>query len=709
MRVLRKVKAKLNIDKIKYNFFVFDTETTCLEPQAKNFVFGVIYGYNFYKVIKSVKDFRDEFENPKYKGKTIFAHNAEFDLLTIFGNIYTEIDNSAIFNGRFITCKYKGITFADSMNIYPSSVKKIGEVIGLSKIDNQKVSNERLTRKNVTNKDIEYCIRDCEIIFKALLRIFEMTKGIKITLPGIALNDFRTNYLEKDLYYSPLVDEFFDSYYGGRNEAFYVGTVNAQVYDVNSMYPYVMSVMMFPDVYNLKKDNKVNKKFLHHALDYYEGMANVTVKHKNSYFGYLPLKDKINGSEKLIFPTGVFNTTVNFNELRFAVISGIVDILSVNYVVYSNPVSSPFKEFIDDKYQLRQSTDNELDKMILKLQMNALYGKFGQRMKYKSVYYSEIPYDYINACQQINKFCEVQTFNLMRNDCFLIMENSEMKGSYHSIPLFASYITSEARLFLLKNLLANEKNNVVYCDTDSIFVDNPDRIFSGHIATDLGAFKLECKNVTQIRGLKNYTYTDEKNNSFDVIKGISKNSTKTVDIATGQASYTTRKYYKTLQSLRQNKEAGQGYEQKKILAKVYDKRQVLLDGSTRPLTMPLSTVIRERKKPVVPSRVRAVLSNEPNTIHEAILHFFISGGKVRTSDLIRHGLKHKLFIYGKKTGTPLDLISENFPEYLMNEDSGFNIPDMILNVISEYTTKWQMIIELEKNYCYEPSQMSIFY
>lgn len=709
MRILRKTKRKTDISKIKEKIFVIDTETTCLEPQPKNFVFGVIYGHDGHKVIDSVEDFKNEFNKSKYKGRYIFAHNAEFDLTTLFGNIYQNMDNAAIFNGKFICAKYNDITFADSMNIYPASVKKIGEIIGLSKLDNPKVSGEGLTRENMTLEDVDYCVRDCEIIYEALIRIFEMTGTIKITLAGLSLMDYRMNYLDKDTYISPLADEFFKSYYGGRTEAFYIGNVNAVVYDINSMYPYVMQRMKFPDPGRLRKEKRVSKEFLVYLMKYYEGLASVTVRHRDHFFGHLPVKVKLSGMDKLIFPVGEFHTVVNFNELRFAVEVKAVEILKIHYVIYGKGIQSPFREFIMDKYSQRIKTENQLDKLILKLQMNSLYGKFGQKTKYKTVYYPEIPYDLISRMQKKKKFVEVKTFNSDRTDCFLITENKTNIFGYYSVPLYASYITSEARLFLLKNLLANEKNNVVYCDTDSIFVDNSDRVFSGTIANHLGAFKLECKNVTQIRGLKNYTYTDEKNNSFDVIKGISKNSTKTVDIATGQSSYTTRKYYKTIQSLRQNKEAGQGYEQKKILAKVYDKRQVLLDGSTRPLTMPLSTVIRERKKPAVPSRVRAVLSNEPNNIHEAILHFFISGGKVKTSDLIRHGLKHKLFIYGKKTGTPLDLISENFPEYLMNEDSGFNIPDMILNVISEYTTKWQMIIELEKNYCYEPSQMSIFY
>ena len=709
MRILRKNNRQTDISKIKDKIFVIDTETTCLEPQPKNFVFGVIYGHAGYEVIDSVEDFKKEFNKSKYKGNYIFAHNAEFDLSTIFGNIYQNLDNAAIFNGKFICAKYNGITFADSMNVYPSSVKKIGEVIGLSKMDNQKVSGEGLTRENMTPEDVEYCVRDCEIIYEALIRIFEMTGTIKITLAGLSLMDYRTNYLPKDVFIDPLVDDFYKSYYGGRTEAFKIGMVNAVVYDINSMYPYVMQRMKFPDPSRLRKEKNINKKFLIYLMKYYEGLASVTVRHKDCFFGYLPVKVKLNGFEKLIFPVGEFHTVVNFNELRFAVDTGAVDIVKIHYVVYGKGIESPFRDFIMNKYSQRLQTNNQLDKLIYKLQMNSLYGKFGQKLKYVTTYYPDIPYDLIERLQKKKKFVEVKTFNSDRTDCFLITENKNTNYGYYSVPLYASYITSEARLLILKNLLANETNDPVYCDTDSIFINNDHGHFSGRLSDHLGDFKLEPKQVIQIRGLKNYTYIDDKGQTFDVIKGVAKNSSKTVDFKTGMSSYVTRKYYKTLQSLRQNKETGQGYEQKKVLVKVYDKRQVLLDGSTRPLIMPLNEIIKTRKKPVVSSRIKNILANEPVSIHEAILHFFISGGRVKVHDLRRHGLKHKVFIFGKKNGTPLDLIPENFPEYLKVNENGFDIPDMILQVISEYTSKWQMITELEKTYSYEPSQMSLFY
>lgn len=706
MRIFRKIQTKNKTEDIKHNFYVFDTETTKLEPQPKNFVFGVIYGFNYSKVIYSIEDFKKEFSKPKYNDNIIFAHNAEFDLMTIFGNIYTEIDNAAIFNGKFISAKYNKLTFADSMNIYPTSVKNIGEIIGIEKLENSKISGESLSKENISDLDISYCKRDCEIIFKALLKIFEMVGSIKITLPSISLSDYRQNYLKEDLFFSELVDEFFESYFGGRTEAFKIGKVNAKVYDINSMYPYVMQDMYFPDILHLKKEFNITDKFLIHALKHYEGLAKITVIHKKTYYGYLPVKTKVNGFEKLIFPVGEFTTTVNFNELRFAFENNVIEIKKVHYIVYGKPVFTPFKEFINDKYLLRQTTNNELEKLIYKLMMNSLYGKFGQRNKYKTAYYKDIPYDEIQQYQEQEKFCEVKIFNNDRLDCYVITENESLKNSFYAIPVYASYITSQARLLLLKNLLKNESFKVVYCDTDSIFVDsdNDNTIyFNGTLSNDLGSFKLEPKQVTEIRGLKNYTYIDEYGTEKQVIKGISRNANKTVDYKNGIIKYKINKYIKTKQAIRQNKEPGEAFISEKILKHEYDKRIVLSGGETKPLTMPLAVKIVQRKKPKTPKRIKKILANEPNSIYEAILHYFISGGKIKTVDFKKHikgkntELKTKILLYCSAKGSHIDTLYEQF-SYTFNSENlpGFDFSEMVIEVINDFSSKWSMIEKVEQ-------------
>ena len=579
MRYLKKVRNKKSIENIKNDFFVFDVETTKLEPIEKNFVFGVIYGHNFKKVIHTVEDFKKEFKEKKYKGKYIFAHNAEFDLLTIYGNIYDSLDNKAIFNGKFISAKLNDVTFADSLNIFPASLEKIGETIGIKKFKNEKISKEGLTKNNLTNEDIKYCTQDCKVIYSALLGMFEKIGAIKITLASLSMYNFRNKFLAENITFSELTDEFYESYYGGRTEVFKLGKCDTKCYDINSLYPYVMSFLKFPDVRVLKKETKVDVKYLFYLIKYYEGCAKITVEHSETYFGFLPFR-----TNKLLFPVGIFTTVVNFNEIRFALKHEAIKILKCEYVVFAPAMETPFKDFVNYHYNERFKTNDTLDQLIHKLIPNSLYGRFAMRMKYETTYYNMIPYEIIEELEKTEQFHILKTFSEIRDDCFLITENEKFKNSFFAIPTFSSYITSEARLILLKGLLDNETNSIVYCDTDSIFLS---KSFTGEISHLLGAWKLEEKNIIEVRGLKNYTYIDEKGKTLEAIKGVSKTAKK-ITKGKHKGKYESKQYFKTKESLRRNVDAGTEKIVRKKISGKYDKRIVLANGETKPIKLSLS-------------------------------------------------------------------------------------------------------------------------
>jgi hypothetical protein len=216
----------------------------------------------------------------------------------------------------------------------------------------------------------------------------------------------------------------------------------------------------------------------------------------------------------------------------------------------------------------------------------------------------------------------------------LVTNSEQAKHSFFSIPTIASYVTSEARVMLLKNLVANEKNGVVYCDTDSIFLTGD---FVGDVSDDLGSFKLEDKKVIEINGLKNYKYNDEKGETHVVLKGVSRGSTKVKTNKWNQDVYETQSFYKTKASLRQSKEAGRSYKRVKVITNNYDKREYFNDGTTRPLICVNDEFINAMtfiKQKVV--KEKEIFKHHPNNIREAVMVFFINGGKVYSKDLIDH-------------------------------------------------------------------------
>lgn len=576
LKQMKPVGAKKKTVDLRNDFYVFDTETTELSPMVHKLVFGVLYGYNYMRVFSTPEEFKELLKDKRFQKKTIFAHNAEFDLLATFGNIIMNIDDTAIFNGKFISCKWGTTTFADSMNIFPTSVAKLGEILGDNKIDNEKVKTEGLTKSNMNLDDIVYCIKDCSIVWDSLLKMFLKIGAIKITIGSVALYDFRKNFLDSTISYNEHTDKFFDSYFGGRTEAFKIGRVDCSVYDVNSEYPHAMVNCIFPDPRTLKCETKVDLKYFNYLLGRYEGLVKCKVYHKPHYFGFLPYRDESNN--KLLFPTGTFSGCWNFNEIRFALENNIIEILEITEIVYSNPIESPFIKFVETYYKHRLSTSNEFEKLLDKLLMNNMYGKLAQRLKYKTQYHDQIPYEIIEELQKCEKYYKLKMFSSRRNDCYLETENEEMKNSFFSIAVFPSYITSFARVHLLKNgLLPNIKNKVCYCDTDSVFLEGE---FIGLVGNELGKFKKEDKKVVEIRGLKNYIMASKDGKETKIIKGVGKRAKQI-----GENTYKETKYFKTKEALRRGVESGDIKTVIKEITNKYDKRIVLNDGNTKPIEL----------------------------------------------------------------------------------------------------------------------------
>lgn len=578
MKKLYKLRPKVGLQK---DFFVFDTETGIkksdkikymLEARPDKFIFGVVYGHNYTRVIYSVQEFIEEFKHSRYKNKKVFAHNAEYDLTVLYGNIF-HMDSRAIFNGKFIRATNGNCIFADSMNIYRYSVKRIGEYLGMEKL---KLGNELVSNTeggNISKKDINYCIRDCRIVYEALYQIFNDTNDIKITQASLSLAYYRRFHQPYHIEHNNKTSYFYNSYYGGRTEVFKLGNTYSSVFDINSSYPYAMRECVFPNPKYIKHHSKISNKIFNRFLWDHEGSALATVKHKESWIGYLP--HKLDG--KLCFPVGQFTGWWNFNELRFALESDAIYIIEIHEFVYSNPIDSPFKKYVNDLYKQRFSSNNPMEIERVKIYMNSLYGKFAQKIDRETIYIKDISdsWDFIEYHQAKGTFIELQLFNQERQDAFLIVKSEKNFSLNFSIPSFSSYITSFARIHLLKKLLSSEKNRPVYCDTDSIFLEIDPLWKNDH---EMGGWKREDKIITRIDGLKNYKYIKGGKELFK-IKGIPRSA------KFEKGSYYYQNLIKTKEALRRNLTPGILTNRIKKLNNNYSKRIVLKNGETNPIKL----------------------------------------------------------------------------------------------------------------------------
>ncbi len=583
---MKELKPTRRTKKLLDDFFVFDTETGDtlangnvkwkLDARPESFIFGCVFGKNYKRVITSVREFQQEFQHPRYKGKKVFAHNAEYDLNCIFGNIY-QFDNEAIFNGRFISATNGNCMFADSLNIYKASVKDIGEKMGYPKLE---LGSNLESKGGYTQKDVEYCFRDCEIVWFALYKIFEESGAIKITQASLSLNLFRTKFLGWGIKHNENVSVFWETYYGGRCEAFVLGDVEAQVIDVNSMYPAIMRSIQFPDPSKICEEKKCSIKRLPMLLSSFEGCINATVTHEKNWMGYLPVKRE----NKLIFPVGTFSGWWNFNEFKFALDAGVIEVNQINEIFYAPRIESPFKNYVDSLYAQRLSSTDDLEIERIKIFMNSLYGKFGARLKEQNIY---LP-DWRAAAPLIKEhlrngtYITLLLFNAERDDGFLVVKSKQGIGDNamsYSIPSFASYVTSAARVKLLEKgiELKSKGFNPVYCDTDSWFYNSTKEYQS---EKELGLWKVENKKITRIIGLKNYEFIDNKGEKKRKLKGVPKNAEK---LDTNNFKFFSM--VRTKESLRRNIDSGIFVERKKRLNLNYDKRVVNKDGSTKPFEL----------------------------------------------------------------------------------------------------------------------------
>lgn len=581
MKRLQKLKPKV---RIQNDFYVLDTETGYrkngkihykLDGRPESFIFGAIYGHNFTKVFHDLEEIKTELLDERYKGKNVFAHNAEYDLNTIYGCIY-DIDPEAIFNGKFIRATNGNCIFADSLNILGASVQIIGAMMGKEK---QQLGNKQMTSKMVDglppNKDIKYCIRDCEIVWDALLMMFEEASDIKITQASLSMTYYRRFHQPFNIEHNYNTKYFWDSYFGGRTECFKIGKTHARIIDVNSMYPDRMRNEVFPNPKYLKKVMYVKTQdFLRRYLYEFEGCVRMKVTHKKTWIGYLPVKIK----GKLCFPVGELEGCWNFNEIRYALEQDVIEIKNIEWVVYSKPMESPFVSYIDTLYDKRYSVQDLFHIYRIKIYMNSLYGKFAQKIQTESIYLDNIGnhLDLITQHQRDGTFIKLDMFNQERLDAFLVVKSSKNFSLSYSIPSFASYITSGARVKLLSKLVEMKSKKPVYCDTDSIAFEVP-TYFEDTKA--LGAWSLEEKIITDVRGLKNYAYisNDKLENK---IKGVPR---KAAQVDANTFTYTS--VLRTKEALRRNMDPGQNIKRTKILTNKYTKRIVLDDGETKPIEL----------------------------------------------------------------------------------------------------------------------------
>ena len=428
------------------------------------------------KVGISIDDFFDYLKSIKYERFIVYFHNLSFDgefiLWYLMEHNYKNVDElvkehtftSLITDdGSIYVIKVKldngnVVEFKCSYKLMPNSIKDIGEMFGIPKLDethNYEEMKNYTSIDEVTDEELMYINNDVRIL-RELIWYLKNNNMLNITLSSNAYKFWRKdkymfskcNLVKPD---NPRINEIVDkSYRGGITKVNpqYKGKLveNVISFDVNSLYPSVMYDNSMPigkgEIYKSVEDGLKNgkKKFI---VSVYVSRAKI-IDGYQAFIGF----GGFSCATHYVYKECLFNVELNLWLEEFELFKlcyegeyNIVEVVgfdSANYV---------FKNYIDYWIEIKNNatlTENLPERNFAKRMLNALYGKFGMNQ----LRYSKVPVGV--------------------SDGEIEYQVKEKMSCYYYKPI-ASYITSLARCKLVSAIIMC-RDRFIYCDTDSIYL-----------------------------------------------------------------------------------------------------------------------------------------------------------------------------------------------------------------------------------------------
>jgi hypothetical protein len=375
----------------------------------------------------------------------------------------------------------------------------------------------------------QYCIQDCVSLHQVLSKFSDLIwvkYQVNITkfptLTSLTFSIFRTHFLG-DTKIPMLAGKFYTdikmAYTGGATDMYIPSNITffegmkalgskllkrftkLFYYDVNSLYPYIMSKFELPtgklvyfegDIYNsnLIIDNIVKDGVL--GFYYCKVIAPLGLKH--------PII-QLRHNNKTLAPVGEFECMLYSAEIVNARKFGYqIQVLRGYYFTEKTTI---FKEYILQLYSLRLEYDKSHPmNLIAKLLMNSLYGRFGMdySLEESSICNDKEILKLLNNNSDNKHVIDIEPLG---SNSFIVTQESDNISTkisslshHHNINVaIAAGVTALARIEMSK-YKNNDLLKLFYSDTDSIFVDkNPlemKKIFGDVIGNKLGQLKLEC-------------------------------------------------------------------------------------------------------------------------------------------------------------------------------------------------------------------------
>lgn len=334
-----------------------------------------------------------------------------------------------------VAARWRKIEFRDTVRHIPHSVKELGELVGLPKL-------ERDTSE-------AYCIRDATITYRTAKLLGELYGefGIapKSTLAAGAYAIWRDSFWTGDpprLPDSNIYQAAEAAYIGGRTEAFGAGEFGpVKAIDAASMFPWSMRSAPFPvpwGPWTRSTDLEPNGLFL----------ADVDSRLPVPLLG-------VRTADGLRYPNGRFSGWFVGGELIAARGAGCRVRVRRGFSFLES--CDPFRSYVDRFYRLKQAARGP-KRLFYKLLLNSLYGKFGQKGRIVNV---------LDVESFLSRPDRPLDFRVWAG--LVIFETDRTPPPWGNM-VWAAIVTSRARVRLWReiNRIRNSGGVPLYCDTDSV-------------------------------------------------------------------------------------------------------------------------------------------------------------------------------------------------------------------------------------------------
>ncbi len=310
-----------------------------------------------------------------------------------------------------------------------------------------------------------YNERDCEILWKAIAYFEQVIGGLggqlEKTVASSALGLFRRRFLSQTIETSEEVNEAARAaYVASRVEVLRRRCDAGDYYDINSSFPHAMTFEA-PGNLAYQARGKLPTRAIY--------LAEATVRVPDVELPPIPYRSE---RGRIYFPRGQWSGWFSNVDLELLQETG-GDVLKIGRVLVFEPFDD-LSDYAETIYEMRRKSDDEAFKVILKILLNSLYGKFAESPIKSRLLLNpestECPHKHEDGTP-------MHPSDGVPGSCFEfltsgIYTHTDVKKVAHAHVPISVHITALARkaLFNFMRESYDRGGEVYYCDTDGFAV-----------------------------------------------------------------------------------------------------------------------------------------------------------------------------------------------------------------------------------------------